>query len=93
MKYLVIDTSLISGDKGADNLYIIGIFDTVKDALAARARYYALYPHLGFRFLEICPLMPNKFYDDRAPIACDWHTDSFENSEEDLLYAISDITD
>ena len=92
MKYLVIDTSLISGDKGADNLYIIGIFDTVKDALAARARYYALYPHLGFRFLEICPLMPNKFYEDRAPVTC-WNGGNFKTSEEDLLYAISDITD
>ena len=42
MKYLVIDTSLIGGDDGADDLYIIGIFDTVKDALAARARSFAL---------------------------------------------------
>ncbi len=92
MKYLVIDTSLIGGDDGADDLYIIGIFDTVKDALAARARYYALYPHLGFRPLEICPLMPNKFYEDRTPVTC-WDSTNFKASEEDLLYAISDITD
>jgi hypothetical protein len=37
--------------------------------------------------------MPNKFYEDRAPVACDWHTIDFKDSEEDLLYAISDITD
>ena len=94
MKYLVLDTSILtSREDESDDIYIIGIFDTVKEALSARANYYARYPDLGFHPLEICPLMPNKFYDDRAPIACDWHTDSFEKSEEDLLYAISDITD
>ena len=94
MKYLVIDTSIVyDGDDVADDIYIIGIFDTVKDALSARANYYARYPDLGFDHLEICPLMPNKFYEDRAPVACDWHTIDFKDSEEDLLYAISDITD
>lgn len=93
MKYLVIDTSILNGDNGADDIYIIGIFDTVKDALTARARHYALYPDIGFHNLEICPLMPNKFYEDRAPVMCNWDTTNFKNSEEDLLYAISDITD
>lgn len=92
MKYLVIDTSIIE-DNAVDDIYIIGIFDTVKDALAARARYYARYPDIGFHCLEICPLMPNKFYEDRAPVASFYDTGSFKKSEEDLLYAISNITD
>lgn len=94
MKYLVIDTSIIyDGDDGADNIYVIGIFNTVKDALSARANYHARYPDLGFRHLEICPLMPNKFYDDRQPVMCEWNAEEFKASEEDLLYAISNITD
>lgn len=94
MKYLVLDTSIIyGGDDGADDIYIIGIFDTVKDALFARANYYARYPNLGFHHLEICPLMPNKFYDDRQPVMCEWNTKEFKASEEDLLYDISNITD
>ena len=92
MMYLVLDTSII-GDESANDLYVIGIFDTVKDALAARAKYYACYPEFGFHCLEICPLMPNKFYEDRAPVASFYDTDSFKKSEEDLLYAISNITD
>lgn len=94
MKYLVLDTSVVyDKDDGACNIFVIGIFDTVKDALSARANYYARYPDLGFRHLEICPLMPNKFYDDRQPVACEWNTEEFKASEEDLLYAISNITD
>lgn len=92
MKYLVIDTSILNDDNGSDDVYIIGIFDTVQDALSARARYYACYPDLNFHSLEICPLRPNKFYEDRAPVAC-WDTENFKDCEEELLYAISDITD
>ena len=94
MKYLVLDTSVVyDKDDGACNIFVIGIFDTVKDDLSARANYYARYPDFGFRHLEICPLTPNKFYDDRQPVMCEWNTEEFKASEEDLLYAISNITD
>jgi len=95
MKYLVIDTTVLSeGTVNPENdIYIIGLFDTVTDALAARGRYCAYFPEVDFTAVSICPLRPNTFYTDRTPISSDYMSNDFEESEEDLLHAISDIRD
>lgn len=79
MMYLVIDSS--------PDLYIIGIFYNIHDALLARKEYCKHYPEVDFTNVGICALKTNQVYFDLPAEYC--FAANFEEAEEELLYHVS----
>lgn len=79
MMYLVIDSS--------PDLYIIGVFGNIHDAMLARKEYCERYPEIDFTNVGICALKSNQVYFD-LPAEYGFAA-NFEESEEQLLYLVS----
>lgn len=83
MMYLVIDCSL--------DLYIIGVFSNIHDAMLARKDYCERYPEVDFTYVGICALKSNQTYFN---LSVEYSScDNFEESEEQLLYRVSSSLD
>lgn len=90
MMYLVIDSSPVFTEDAAD-LYVIGVFYNIHDAMLARKAYCERYPEINFTDVGICALKSNQVYFD-LPVEYSF-VDNFEESEEQLLYHVSSSLD